>query len=72
MFGAATKFYVEKLVRNARHIGAQILGDMHGNLVHLHERDCSVQRRNQKVLERAPVPYLEDPGRAVLCELALR
>ena len=46
--------YLEKLVRRARHVEVQILGDSHGNLVHLFERDCTVQRRNQKVVERAP------------------
>ncbi|NSX12797.1 pyruvate carboxylase [Cupriavidus taiwanensis] len=64
--------YVEKLVRNARHVEVQVLGDTHGNLVHLFERDCTVQRRNQKVVERAPAPYLDDAGRAALCESALR
>ncbi|WP_042879401.1 pyruvate carboxylase [Cupriavidus necator] len=64
--------YVEKLVRNARHVEVQVLGDTHGNLVHLYERDCTVQRRNQKVVERAPAPYLDDAGRAALCEAALR
>jgi len=64
--------YLEKLVRNARHVEVQILGDKHGNLVHLHERDCTVQRRNQKVIERAPAPYLDDAGRASLCDAALR
>ena len=46
--------YLEKLVRRARHVEVQLLGDTHGNLVHLFERDCSIQRRNQKVIERAP------------------
>ncbi|RAS08155.1 pyruvate carboxylase [Cupriavidus alkaliphilus] len=64
--------YVEKLVRNARHVEVQVLGDTHGNLVHLYERDCTVQRRNQKVVERAPAPYLDDAGRGALCESALR
>ncbi|MBN3756030.1 pyruvate carboxylase [Paraburkholderia sp. Tr-20389] len=64
--------YLEKLVRNARHVEVQVLGDTHGNLVHLYERDCTVQRRNQKVVERAPAPYLDDGARAVLCESALR
>jgi pyruvate carboxylase len=50
----------------------QVLGDTHGNIVHLYERDCTVQRRNQKVVERAPAPYLDDAGRAELCEAALR
>ncbi|CAG4893586.1 pyruvate carboxylase [Paraburkholderia saeva] len=64
--------YVEKLVRHARHVEVQVLGDTHGNLVHLYERDCTVQRRNQKVVERAPAPYLDAATRASLCESALR
>lgn len=63
--------YLEKLVRRARHVEVQIIGDSHGTLVHLFERDCSVQRRNQKVIERAPAPYLDDAGRAPLCQAAL-
>ncbi len=63
--------YLEKLVRRARHVEVQVIGDTHGNLVHLYERDCSVQRRNQKVVERAPAPYLDDAQRAALCESAL-
>ncbi|MFA6608970.1 MAG: pyruvate carboxylase [Candidatus Paceibacterota bacterium] len=64
--------YLEKLVRHARHLEVQILGDTHGNVVHLFERDCSVQRRNQKVVERAPSPYLEETRRSELCEAALK
>ncbi len=64
--------YLEKLVRRARHVEVQAIGDLHGNLVHLYERDCSVQRRNQKVVERAPAPYLDDAARAQLCDAALR
>ncbi len=64
--------YLEKLVRRARHVEVQILGDTHGSVVHLFERDCSVQRRNQKVVERAPAPYLDEAQRAELCEAALR
>jgi pyruvate carboxylase len=64
--------YLEKLVRRARHVEVQILGDAHGNLVHLFERDCSVQRRNQKVIERAPAVFLNDAERAALCEAALK
>ena len=56
--------YVEKLVQRARHVEVQVLGDTHGNLVHLFERDCSVQRRNQKVVERAPAPFLSEGVRA--------
>ena len=64
--------YLEKLVRRARHVEVQILGDMSGTLVHLFERDCSVQRRNQKVVERAPAPYLDEATRTALCESALK
>jgi len=64
--------YLEKLVRRARHVEVQILGDRHGNLVHLYERDCTVQRRNQKVVERAPAVYLDGAARAELCGHALR
>ena len=64
--------YLEKLVRRARHVEVQVLGDGAGNLVHLFERDCSVQRRNQKVVERAPAPYLAATRRVELCEAALR
>ncbi|MGA0533378.1 pyruvate carboxylase [Hansschlegelia sp. KR7-227] len=64
--------YLEKLVERARHVEVQILGDRHGNVVHLFERDCSVQRRHQKVVERAPAPYLDAERRAELCESALR
>jgi pyruvate carboxylase len=64
--------YLEKLVRRARHVEVQIVGDTHGNIVHLFERDCSVQRRNQKVVERAPAPYLAEADRVALCDAALR
>ncbi|MDP9083303.1 MAG: pyruvate carboxylase [Pseudomonadota bacterium] len=64
--------YLEKLVRRARHVEVQILGDSYGNLVHLYERDCTVQRRNQKVVERAPAAFLTDAQRADLCEAALK
>ena len=64
--------YLEKLVRRARHVEVQILGDVHGNLVHLFERDCTVQRRNQKVVERAPATFLSDAQRSDLCAAALK
>ncbi|MBV9697609.1 MAG: pyruvate carboxylase [Gammaproteobacteria bacterium] len=63
--------YLEKLVRRARHVEVQILGDAHGNLVHLFERDCTVQRRNQKVVERAPALFLTPAQRTGLCAAAL-
>ncbi len=64
--------FLEKLVRRARHVEVQIVGDSHGNLVHLFERDCSIQRRNQKVVERAPAPYLDDAQRAELTGYGVR
>ena len=64
--------FLEKLITRARHVEVQILGDHHGNIYHLFERDCSVQRRNQKVVERAPAPYLNAEQRIEVCELAKR
>ncbi len=64
--------YLEKLVERARHVEVQLLGDSHGNVIHLYERDCSVQRRNQKVVERAPAPYLDEAQRQEVCEAALK
>jgi len=64
--------YLEKMIIRARHVEVQLLGDTHGNLYHLYERDCSVQRRNQKVVERAPAPYLSEAQRAEVCGLALK
>ena len=64
--------YLEKLVRRARHVEVQLLGDKHGHVYHLFERDCSIQRRNQKVVERAPAPYLDDATRMALCEAAMK
>ncbi|MDP9087054.1 MAG: ATP-grasp domain-containing protein, partial [Pseudomonadota bacterium] len=64
--------YLEKLITRARHVEVQLLGDIHGNLVHLFERDCSIQRRNQKVIERAPAPYIDQAMREALCDAALK
>ncbi|MFL5260289.1 MAG: pyruvate carboxylase [Hyphomicrobiales bacterium] len=64
--------YLEKLVRKARHVEVQLLGDTHGNLVHLFERDCSIQRRHQKLIERAPAPYLDEALRRQLADAALK
>ncbi|MDG1739047.1 MAG: pyruvate carboxylase [Paracoccaceae bacterium] len=61
--------YLEKMITRARHVEVQILGDQHGGMYHLYERDCSVQRRNQKVVERAPAPYLSEAQREEICEL---
>jgi acetyl-CoA carboxylase, biotin carboxylase subunit len=70
-FGDGT-IYIERLVSPARHIEIQVLGDQHGNLVHLFERDCSVQRRHQKVVEESPSPALPAAAREALCQTALR
>ena len=64
--------YLEKMIQRARHVEVQILGDQQGNIYHLYERDCTIQRRNQKVVERAPAPYLNDAQRAEICELGKR
>src|SRR3954465_7608126 len=70
-FGRAEVF-VEKYIARAKHIEVQILGDQHGNLVHLWERDCSVQRRHQKVVEVAPAWNLAASLRERICEAAVR
>lgn len=62
--------YLEKLAERARHVEVQVLGDTHGNVVHLFERDCSIQRRNQKVVEWALAPYLSQELRDELCGYA--
>ena len=64
--------YLEKMILRARHVEVQILGDKHGEIFHLYERDCTVQRRNQKVVERAPAPYLTAEQRAEVCDLGRR
>ncbi len=66
------EIYLEKLVQRARHVEVQVLADKHGHLLHLYERDCTVQRRNQKVVERSPAPYLDNATRQALCDAALR
>lgn len=70
-FGS-TDVFIEKFISKASHIEVQLLGDKHGNLVHLYERDCSVQRRHQKVVEIAPAPSLDPVVREELCQAALK
>jgi pyruvate carboxylase len=64
--------FLERYISKAKHIEVQILGDAHGNLVHLWERDCSVQRRHQKVVEVAPSINLPDDLRSRICDAAVR
>lgn len=70
-FGSA-EVYVEKYIGNPKHIEVQILGDTHGNVVHLFERDCSVQRRHQKVVEVAPCVSMDDEQREAICNAAVQ
>jgi propionyl-CoA carboxylase alpha chain len=62
---------VERYIEGARHVEVQIFGDLHGNLIHLFERDCSVQRRHQKIIEESPAPALDEDLRQRLCEAAI-
>jgi len=70
-FGEGT-LLVERLLERPRHVEVQVLGDAQGNVVHLGERDCSVQRRHQKVVEEAPAPTISDGVREELCRAAVR
>lgn len=64
--------YMEKVIEHARHVEVQVLGDKFGNVIHLGERDCSLQRKNQKVLEEAPSPAVSPEIREKLCDAAVR
>jgi propionyl-CoA carboxylase alpha chain len=65
------RIFIEKFIESPRHIEIQVLGDKHGNVVHLFERECSIQRRNQKVIEEAPSPLLDAKTRAAMGEQAV-
>jgi acetyl-CoA carboxylase, biotin carboxylase subunit len=69
-FGSG-RMFIEKCIENARHIEVQVMGDTHGNIVHLYERDCSIQRRNQKVVEESPSPFLTESLRSKITEAAV-
>ena len=60
------RIFIEKFIESPRHVEVQVLGDRHGNIVHLFERECSIQRRNQKVVEEAPSPLLDEATRAAM------
>ncbi|MFO0910183.1 MAG: pyruvate carboxylase [Isosphaeraceae bacterium] len=64
--------FLEKFIRKAKHIEVQLLGDRHGNLLHLYERDCSLQRRHQKIIESAPAYNLDPAIREAICDAAVR
>jgi 3-methylcrotonyl-CoA carboxylase alpha subunit len=70
-FGDGSVF-LEKLVEDPRHVEVQVLGDRRGNIIHLFERECSIQRRHQKVVEEAPSPVLDPNLRASICDAAVR
>ena len=70
-FGDGT-LYLEKLIEGARHIEIQVFGDIHGNIIHLGERECSIQRRHQKLVEEAPSPFVDDAMRQRMGEIAVR
>ncbi len=70
-FGDGSVF-LEKLIENPRHVEVQVIGDQEGNVLHLYERECSIQRRHQKVVEEAPSPALSPELRAAMCAAAVR
>lgn len=63
--------YIEKYIENPHHIEVQVLGDKYGNVIHLYERECSIQRRNQKVIEESPSPFLKEETRKKMLEVAV-
>lgn len=67
-----SRVLVEKYIERGRHIEVQVVGDQHGNIIHLYERECTIQRRNQKIIEEAPSPSIDDNLRKEICFTAIR
>ncbi len=65
------RIFIEKFIESPRHIEIQVLGDKHGNIIYLGERECSIQRRNQKIIEEAPSPFLDEATRKVMGEQSM-
>ena len=66
------EIYIEKYIKNPRHVEIQILADEHGNVIHLGERDCSIQRNNQKILEETPSTVIDDKLRNKMGDVAIK
>src|SRR5699024_1432126 len=64
--------YIEKVIENARHIEIQVVADCHGNAIHLYERECSIQRRNQKVIEEAPSSFVSEMTRQKMGDISVK
>ena len=64
--------FVEQYIENPRHIEVQVLADHFGNVIHLHERECTIQRRYQKIIEESPSPTLTEEKREQLCDTAVK
>src|SRR5699024_4094737 len=71
-FFSGGSMFIEKLLVNARHIEIQLLGDHHGNVIHLYDRECSIQRRNQKVIEEAPSTFISEETRELMGKTAVK
>ena len=68
---ADDRMFIEKYIEEPRHIEIQLMADRHGNILYLHERECSIQRRHQKVIEEAPSPFLDTATRRAMGEQAV-